>query len=155
MKEIEIYRDYGTVSKDVIESFASELGFSFPEYYMELLSKHDALWPQKREFYFELEDNKDSRDVVFFGFGSKLRANNKIERAQQEECGWDKIVVIGRSANGDYICFDYRDYPMTDNPPVILMFHDFYDNENRMNTHNISQDFESFIEGLEDIDYDE
>ena len=58
-----------------------------------------------------------------------------------------KVIAFGISANGDYICFDYR--KCNENPCIILMYHDdFYEDENgdtKMVTSHIADSFDAFF----------
>ncbi|MFK7824435.1 MAG: SMI1/KNR4 family protein [Oligoflexales bacterium] len=148
MKKVKVYRDFGKIDRQSIITFARTMGVTFPEDYITLLSEHDALRPEKCDFWFTYEDKVDSRDIAFLGFSSCINEANQIARFQQDEYGWEKVIVFGRAANGDYICFDYRSHPDSKNPPVVLMFHDDYDNKDRMITVNVAPNFQSFIDNL-------
>jgi hypothetical protein len=148
MKSVEVYRDYGSVEVSVIESFEREMNCDLPLEYKKLLTMHNALWLEKRDFVFQVNGEDDSRDVIFFGYGDGLKKSLKIELSQQDECCHESIIVIGESANGDFICFDYRENSATNNPPVVVMFHDYLDENNKMLICPVADNFEQFLDLL-------
>jgi hypothetical protein len=157
MREIEVFHDSGLIDVSVIESFETKIGYIFPENYKYLLSKHNELYPEMDFFKFfnEIDNKNDCRDVSFLGYGSQVTEASRIERAQDHDVyGRDGIVVIGRCANGDYICFDYRDNLITNNPPVAVMFHDFFDGDDKMFICPVANNFEQFIDLLYKNDED-
>lgn len=156
MKAVIVYRDSGTVDQSYIDAFEKKLGYIFPQKYKSLLSKHNALRPHENLCNFKLNDKCDSRDVNFFGYGDSVEEYEDIEKFQQEpEYCYRHIVVIGESANGDYICFDYREDPTTDNPPVVVMLHDYPDENNKMHVCPVTDDFEQFMDSLYSDDAEE
>jgi len=155
MKKISIYDDEGPIAISAILEYEKIIGYTFPSYYKELLSKHNVLWLEERHFDFSSKNHKDTRDVTFLGFGTEISRSEQISRAQQTEYCHDHILVIGVAANGDYICFDYRADPATDNPPVVLMFHDDYDENDKMIICPVADNFEDFIASLYTWDEDD
>ena len=149
MFEIEVFDDKGGVDKNIIDKFESEIGYKLPEDYKNLLSIHNALTPEKCDFDFIFKGVEDERDVSFLGYGNGVESYCKIDRLQQRDEGEKDIVVIGVSANGDYICFDYSKDPFTNNPPVILMFHDLFDENDLMVKVPVAKTFYEFVKMLE------
>ena len=45
MKKLDLFHDYGTIDKQIIIEYAHSLGVHFPMTYIELLSKHNGLYP--------------------------------------------------------------------------------------------------------------
>ena len=151
MKKINSYRDFGPINVFFIEDFERKLSFVFPEKYKVLLSKYNSLQPIESIFEFlnPLDNIKDERDITFYGYGfDKRLSSESIESAQPDEYCHENIVVFGSSANGDYIGFDYRDNPATDEPKIVVMFHDCYDKNNKMFICHVADNFEKFIDGL-------
>jgi hypothetical protein len=148
MKAIDIFHDDGPIDIAIIHTFEQELGYLFPKSYKELLSEHNALYPEESDFKYVFEGEKNVRDVTFLGYGDEISSASQISRVQQIEYCYDHIVVIGVAANGDYICFDYRSDTKTDNPPVVLMFHDYADENNKMAICRVADNFEAFIDSL-------
>jgi len=151
-KNFEIYRDYGVVDHSKISEFEIYNGVKLPSLYKELLSKHDAVWFHNRDFNLIFKGEVITRDVTFFGFGDNLRKSNQIHKMQQEEYSHEGIIVFGQSCEGDYICFDYRANPNSNNPPVVLMLHDYPDDDGKLFICTVSDSFESFLSVLRSYD---
>ncbi|WP_171531991.1 SMI1/KNR4 family protein, partial [Acinetobacter defluvii] len=67
---IDVSRDHGQIDRKIIEDYAESIGYKFPKSYVELLSKHNGLTPQKN--YFEFLDHNNEftdRDVYFYSYG--------------------------------------------------------------------------------------
>lgn len=150
MKQVNVYRDSGFIGIGEIESFEKLVGYKFPSDYKKLISYHNALRPASDCFDFEFKSKKDSRDVSFYGYGSSVSSSTNIARNQQEKDQYyrEHLIVIGESANGDYICFDYRSDPTADNPSVVLMLHDYPDEDNKMLVCSVADNFEMFLDSL-------
>ncbi len=155
MKSLKIYRSTGAISKNLIENFSKLNKVIFPKTYIETLSENNWLKPQNESFDFvDFSKKPDTRDINFYGYEieSFLGSGTIVNAQNFDVYGYDKIIAIGFSANGDYICFDYRQNPDTDNPPIVLMYHDQYINDEygnpKMAIVKIADDFDSFIDML-------
>lgn len=62
------------------------------------------------------------------------------------------IVAFSETGNGDQICFDYRDNPNTDNPPIVYRNHEA---DVGQDVSFVAKDFESFIKMLQEPDPEE
>ena len=156
-----VYRDSGKADRLLIDEFEIEFRIKLPKGYRELIQEHNALWPEKSLFRFhnryhnELwsyrlnQDGTDSRDVTFYGFGEHLPNYERMDWAQGFDVyGHDHIIAFGAAANGDHICFDYRHDPSTNEPHVVVMFHDAYDEHNKMLICHVANSFEAFMDSL-------
>ncbi|HFC5894483.1 TPA: SMI1/KNR4 family protein, partial [Neisseria lactamica] len=102
--------------------------------------------------------NTDDRNILFLGYKKDASCHENIYTYSciDDEYGYgNQVVAFGISANGDYICFDYR--KNSSNPSIVLMYHDeFYEDElgnTKMITVPIAPDFDSFIDKLyQDVD---
>lgn len=171
MKKLTSFHDFGCVDVSIIDAFSKCLNVSLPVTYIALLSKYNALSPVKSYVdYIDANGNFDSRCIQFYGynyskievfdaddlqlFQSSIKETNAIELRQPDEYSYHGVVAIGATAEGDHICFDYRQEPSTDNPSVVLMYHDqFIRDEHgtpKMAVVKIADDFDSFIEMLHD-----
>lgn len=151
MKKIKIYRDSGPVDTSELDKFELMTGYRFPRQYRELLSKHNALYPQEPDFTFvdQSTGKRDIRDITFFGFGDLLPDYSRITFAQGHDIyGHQGLVTFGISANGDYICFDYRHASQTNHPKIVVMLHDRSDETNKMLVNFIAESFEEFVDML-------
>lgn len=148
--KIGVFLDKGEVDKALLDSFSKRLRVTFPITYINMLSKHNQLYPEKNIFDFKENSTNDERDIVFLGFGKD--ANENIEDINCDDYGYKGVVVFGRSANGDYIGFDYRETPDSSEPEIVLMYHDEYildeSGNPKMLITKISDNFDSFINML-------
>jgi len=73
------------------------------------------------------KDN-DERDIYFFGYGDVESEHIKNQQYVSDpmEYGQKGLVAFGGCANGDVVCFDYRDDPDTCEPKIVLVYHDDY-----------------------------
>lgn len=151
VKRIGVFLERGTINIEIIEKFEEDFSIRFPLPYKNLLAKYNQLYPEKNCFSYNVNNKVDERDVVFLGYGEG--ASESVEKSQEYDVyGHDGVITFGESANGDHICFDYRQNPTTDNPPVVLMYHDQYVNDKhgqpKMAIVKIADDFDSFIDML-------
>ncbi|MCQ9327736.1 SMI1/KNR4 family protein [Neisseria dentiae] len=154
MRKFSVWRDEGEVDQHLIVKFANSLGVVFPETYISLISKYDYLYPEENIFDFtDYYGVKEERDIVFFGYkqgfldGASIHSYSKVD----DDYSYGKdIVAFGGSANGDYVCFDYR--KGRENPSVVVMYHDdFYEDENgdtKMVVNYVADNFDDFLEML-------
>ena len=154
----EIYRDHGAADPSLMDTFERMNHLRLPAKYRELIQQHDAVRLVRDSFRFantfhnELwsyrlgSDGKDSRDISFYGFGAELPAYARIDYNQDFDVyGHDHVIAFGSAANGDYICFDYRHAPTTNEPHVVVMFHDAYDETNKMLVSHVADSVEEFL----------
>lgn len=148
MREIKVFHDEGQIEVTVIAEFESNIGYKLPKHYKELISNHNRLYPENCNFDFinKSLNQLSSSDITFLGFGDEVSESANIANAQWHDIyGREHIVVFGKTAGGDYVCFDYRDNLMTDNPPVVVMYHDNFDDDGKMLVCAVAKDFEEFI----------
>lgn len=171
MTYLEPYSDYGLVDEKLIYEFERKYSIKLPNSYIELLSKFNAIRPIKEFFKFSYFGKSiKTRDICFYGYGYKkidintledlVRFQNSIletesiSHSQPDECGHDNIIAFAQSSEGDYVCFDYRHDPKTNNPKIVLMFHDEYGDDNKMLLCPLADSFEEFV-GMLYADKDE
>lgn len=158
MKDIGVFQDDGKVDIELIRAFEKEMNISFPNSYVGLIRNHDYLFPVENCFNFTYEGQNDNRDIYFSGYKNRGYNPSNIFDSEINECNRNvfvnKIVEFGYCANGDFICFLYKD--INKDPEIILMFHDlFYDDavsENDRVIVFIADNFESFIDMLYSYD---
>ncbi|MDR1163471.1 MAG: SMI1/KNR4 family protein [Candidatus Accumulibacter sp.] len=159
MRHLNVLWNEGSIDISVIERFERKIGYRFPENYKQLLSAHDGLMIKEDTFKFKnIYGKEDIRDVAFYGYGPTCI--EKIENSQNFDIyGYEGIVAIGRSANGDHICFDYRHEPTTTEPHVVLMYHDdsiIDENGNeKMVVNFVAPNFEALVDLLYEPDDEE
>jgi cell wall assembly regulator SMI1 len=161
MKKLIIRGEQNPVSEASFKAFESKFSLSLPKTFKAFISLHDQPWIEGNHFRFtnifandyswvyKIVAGVDSRDLNFLGFNDTAYSGEYIFDAQDFDIyGHDQVIAFGSSANGDYICFDYRHAPTTDEPRVVLMFHDTYDKNNKMLICPIANSFEAFMDSL-------
>lgn len=151
----------GENDQEVIDWMENQLGYCFPSNYKEIISLYDGATPKKNSFDFiNIYGKKDERDLNFLSFqpvDTKYSPKGyyiPMEDFQVSECdyGIKGLVAFGDCANGDRICFDYRDNTKTCNPKVVLVYHDDFIEQNngtaQMVVNFVADSFEEFIDML-------
>lgn len=161
MKEISIRSDHGFVANDKFQDFERIHSMLLPRSFKSFVGLHDQPWLVENYFRFinifaqshmwpyKIMDGIDSRDLNFLGFNEGTYDGEKIFDSQDFDVyGHESVIAFGQSANGDYICFDYRHDPATEEPRVVVMFHDAYDSNRKMLICPVSNSFEEFMDSL-------
>ncbi|SLJ85221.1 SMI1/KNR4 family protein [Psychrobacter sp. DAB_AL43B] len=152
-----IYRDGGKVDIETIFEAEKDIGYVFPSKYVEIVSMHDALRLENNVFDFtNIYGDRDERDVNFLSFKKNHLdgdiISNQINISDTENFGHENMVLFGITANGDYVCFDYKEDIKANNPRVVLVYHDdFVDNDDgtsSMAINHVAETFENFINML-------
>ncbi|MEB3754233.1 SMI1/KNR4 family protein [Acinetobacter sp. MD2(2019)] len=175
---IDVSRDHGQIDRKIIENYAKSIGYKFPQSYVELLSKHNGLTPQKNYFEF-LDHNNEITDrvVYFYSYGyeeieiwdeedrkkyeDSIKKYEAIEFNQPDEHMYEfmykNMVIFGECAGGDQIAFDYRDNLNTDEPHITLIYHDdlieISPTENKLRTIKLADSFISFMALLKEDNF--
>lgn len=151
---MEIRRDNGKNSLNEIQRVQDELGYFFPKNYIDLIKNHDAVRLEENIFNFtNIYNNVDERDLNFLSFKSDHLDGDILSNQDNvndlENYGIKDLVVFGICANGDYICFDYREDSQTSNPKIVLVYHDdfvdFEDGTSSMVVNDVANNFEDFL----------
>lgn len=154
---MDILRDNGKNSLDEIKRVQNELGYFFPNNYIDLIRNHDALRFEKNIFDFKNIYNKeDERDLNFLSFKSDHLDGDILSNQDNvndlENYGIKDLVVFGICANGDYICFDYRENPSSSEPRIVLVYHDDFidydDGTSTMVVNHVADSFDDFLNML-------
>ncbi|QNX59514.1 SMI1/KNR4 family protein [Acinetobacter seifertii] len=154
---MDILRDNGKNSLDEIKRVQNELGYFFPNNYIDLIRNHDALRFEKNIFDFKNIYNKeDERDLNFLSFKSDHLDGDILSNQDNvndlENYGIKDLVVFGICANGDYICFDYRENPSNSEPKIVLVYHDDFidydDGTSTMVVNHVADSFDDFLNML-------
>lgn len=154
---MKIYRDNGQNSLTKISQIQSEIGYFFPKSYIDLIRDHDAVRPEENYFYFKnIYGKSDERDANFLSLkpdhldGDILSNQGNIN--DLNNYGINNLVIFAICANGDYICFDYRDNPSSSEPKIVLVYHDDFvdhdDGQSSMVVNFVSNTFDEFLEML-------
>jgi cell wall assembly regulator SMI1 len=162
MKKIELLYSSGSVDLEIINGVEKRLKLTFPKKYVEHICRngHSGLIRDTFDFKnvyeanyiwtYKIKNGVDIRDFSFHSYEAALFYNTEMEAFQDFDVyGYEYVIGFGCSANGDHICFDYRHDPNTDEPKVVLMFHDAYDDvTNKMLICPVADSFEAFMDSL-------
>lgn len=152
MDELSIQYDFGHTDLKLINHFEHKMKISLPNSFVKLLSKHNGVKFLNNSFnYTDLDGNFEESSVNFCCFGNVSSTN--IDDFQDFDIyGYENIVTFGLNGGGDYIAFDYRQNPTTDNPSIVIMYHDDYIKDGTGNTKmrvvKIADNFDDFLNML-------
>ncbi|WEV49351.1 SMI1/KNR4 family protein [Acinetobacter sp. ESL0695] len=147
--------DFGIIDKSVVLDFAKEKNVIFPDLYVEFISMHNGgQFVENNFIFFDEADNYIESNIGFCSYGN-IVGNENIEDCQDYDIyGYDNLITFGLDGGGDYIAFDYRKDPLTNNPPVVFMYHDEYitdhNNQIKMKVIQVANNFEDFVKMLHD-----
>ena len=155
MRKLTVYRDEGSIDMEMIEAFEKEIGYCLPVSYKQLISRHNELRIEEDTFDFiNVYKDNDERDIYFFGYGDVESEHIKNQQYVSDpmEYGQKGLVAFGGCANGDIVCFDYRNDPKTCEPKIVLVYHDDYiEHEDGTSTrvvNHIANSFDEFLDML-------
>lgn len=143
----------GGVDKEIIENFSKKFDVLFPPEYIDLISKHDGIYPEISSF--DYIDTDGELNISTIELGGYLHTP-RIEGMQFPDDDYDqKLIGFGTTPGGNFICFDYRFPWVTNQPRIVLTLHDeFYDfgtNEGKRKILYLSNSFTSFINSLHEF----
>ena len=153
MKELNILTDYGKIDIWVIEEFERQVKHSLPNTYKKLLSRHNGLTYVEDAFdYIDYNGIKDTSGIGFESFSWDGKSGIQVSQeyvSKKINYGLPGLISFGLTGGGDYICFDYRDNAKTNEPKIILMYHDEYieheDGSATMVINFVANTFDEFI----------
>lgn len=156
-RSFRIRYDEGKADIWYIKEFEKKYNICFPKTYKELMLEHNGVRFEEDNFDFiNKRGQEDGREFLFKSFGEKKRGKELIEDAQfvskPDYYGVPGLIGIGSTAEGDTLCFDYRDNPKTCEPKVVLLVHDEYEEDKNGNSHMliepIANSFNEFLDML-------
>jgi len=161
MKKLKVYRDEGPIDISIIEKYEEEIGYKFPKAYKELISKHNGLYPENNAIVFpDSQDGSASACFVFLTYFENPSESNGDDITRyslirdEDNALRPHTVVFGDTGAGDMIAFDYSDNPNGDNPRIVFIWHDDWDDDTTefvdgyRKTKFIANSFEEFIDCL-------
>ena len=143
--------------KSLIKKFEIENNYILPKLYKKFKFKFNNTSICQNCFNFiSKRIEKDIIFIKFLEFGSKEEVSEPIEQEQKHlndplYYGVPGLVAFASTAEGDTLCFDYRDNPKTSEPKVILLVHDEYEETNgveHMKIEPIANSFNEFLDML-------
>lgn len=112
--------------KGYLDVAEENLGIKLPRLYIDLLSSGDGGTPIASDFqYFDeaFQETWWSGIGVFLSLSPESEYNFLNFNIKPPDFFPSKIVAFAENGGGDYLCFDYRVYGETDNPPIVLWRH--------------------------------
>ena len=147
--ENNVYEDCGSGSFEAVVDLEKSNDIKLPRNYVEFITRHNGAWINVTDFEF---DNpyypvNNGSGVYFSEIEDIQNIINDLMDINVEEPGYfyEKLIPFGDNGGGDFICFDYRECD-TDNPPIIIWFHDVLDNSERIVF--VANNFEEFVDKL-------
>lgn len=154
MKDLTVMYDFGTVSESFILDFMKNYGLTLPKKYIELIQEHNGVQFVENCFdYIDSNGDIGESSIGFCAYGNEIGADNIYKFQDNDGLGYDKVIVFGVNGRGDYIAFDYRQNPTTDDPLVVIMYHDDFIEENfrsKMRVVKVADTFDEFLKLLHD-----
>lgn len=153
MKNLTVMYDFGTVDESYLLDFSKRYDLNLPKKYMDLMKQHNGVQFVENCFnYIDFNGDIGESSIGFCAYGNRVGADDIYKFQDHDNLGDDKLIVFGLSGRGDYISFDYRQNPRTDNPSIVIMYHDDYveeeNGERKMRVIKVSDTFDDFLNML-------
>ena len=122
--------------------------YKFPNKYINTIAECDYGCPQDQRVIF-FDNTLKKIDMKFLGrFLSASQNNYETETIWEElsnppEFFPEKIIAFAVDPFGNYFCFDYRQDPKTDNPPVVFWNHEGAGTEQAISF--LAKDLDAFL----------
>ena len=147
--EKNVKRDHGFGNPQYIKKLEKDNGVKLPPNYVAFILRHNGADINVEAFEY---DNPyyplDNEGAIFFSEIQDIQCTiDDLLAINIDDPGYfyKELIPFGDNGGGDYICFDYRECN-TDNPPVIIWFHDILDNSERIVF--VANNFEEFVDKL-------
>jgi hypothetical protein len=157
-KHLHIFQYSGRAKEKQIKKFENKYNICLPQTYKELINKYNEASLYENYFDFiNKNSEEDMRCFGFFGFGKKYEVSEEITKENEHlqdpiYYGVPGLIGIASTAEGDTLCFDYRDNPTTCEPKVVLLVHDEYETDTDRTVHMkiepIANSFDEFLDML-------
>jgi hypothetical protein len=147
-----VYPKAGAKEED-IQAFLSKITYTLPQPFIDLMKVCDGGMPIISAFKYE--DNHFGE--IECDLGSFLSFERRIDGlwrlfTDPPEFFPEGILAFAVTGNGDYICFDYRTNPTSNNPPVVYWSHEASTEES---ISFIAKTFDDFMDMLYEDEDDE
>ena len=164
-KHLHIFHDYGSIDKWYIDDFEKQYNICLPKTYKELILKHNG--GSFDESYFDFinkSGDEDMRCFLFKSFGEPERGRELIADANlhlQDPLyyGVKDLIGFASTAEGDTVCFDYREDLETCEPKIVVLVHDEYETDpdgyEHMKVEPVVDSFDEFLDILYEFKDDE
>lgn len=157
-----ITREKPTNLKEIKE-FEVKCGYKFPKSYIDLMLKYNGAqifnYLTRFNTYYESGKKFDAGFSIceFLAFGK----DNVTEDTSLIDWKWEikdrnylfpeHLIPVIFAGGGNYVCFDYRHDPKTDNPRVVFWFHEEAGClEEGLEVYFVANSFDEFLDSLFD-----
>lgn len=154
MKNLTILYDQGQADIQWIKDFEKEYSISLPNSYRNLMLKHNGVRFDQDTFrYFKSNQYWVESSVSFLAFGNPIGTELINDSQYERKKG---LIAFGLNEFGNYICFDYSQDDVKNNPPIVIMYYDEFiideQNNPKMIVLPVANSFDDFLEILyEDV----
>lgn len=156
-RNLDIRYDYGKTELETIRSVEDVFNINFPKLYIQLMINHNGVSVEQNCFEYDKDkmgeigfNAFETQDNPYDPYGSNILRQYIYD---DPIYGYEHVYSFGSSANGDWICFDYRDNPVGDEPKICIVIHDEYDEKTGKHLlFPIADNFEQFLDKLKTFD---
>ncbi len=147
-------REYGNpINPILIHEFEKEMGFKLPIRYKNFITQYDGKRLVEDCFNFiNYYNENDERDICFNSYEIKNYEYIYSCQINDRPDGSPYFVQFATCANGDHICFDYSKDPTSNEPAVVVVFHDdvYIDEtgQQKMVVNHVANSFGEFVDLL-------
>ncbi len=142
---------YGEVTQEHTENQEQLLGIKFPNVLKKILFENgeyaDGGAPENDCFLVLVSKINNRHIISCFGgmcfFNPKNSQYYLISEINKDFGLPTGVIAFAATGFGDYICFDYREDPKTDNPPLVYYAHEYTDVNDGI--FSLAKDFDAFI----------
>lgn len=149
MREVKLLDGNGLITEKRFQEVQNIIGKKLPYSYYSLVTNDDGSTPFPNIFKLVKKNGQYVVSCVgaFLAFNPSEYGDIVNEVKHPPEFFPQNLVPFAEVGNGDYICFDYRQDPQTDNPSVVYWSHEDAPEES---VSFLAKDFESFLDMLFD-----
>ena len=157
-QHLHIYRECEKVDAKKIENFEKKYNICLPLTYKEFILKFGGgrFWEENFDFV-NKTGQLDGRDAALFCFKELEKENLHLQ--DPDYYGVKGLIGFASTAEGDTVCFDYREDPKTCDPKVVVLVHDEYETDpdgyEHMKVEPVANSFDEFLDMLYEYKDDE
>ena len=131
--------------KKILENFP----FNLPKKYLEILKENDGGCVDYDFRYYDnsFEEELPGSIAIFFGLQCEDGDNLIVRYKKLPDFFPENLIPFGEDGGGNFVCFDYRDNPKSEDPPITYWIHDY---EDEKSLSFIAKDFEEFLSILKE-----
>jgi hypothetical protein len=138
----------GKVSRELFNETCQKLGYNLPESFYQFIKNNDGAHINPANFtYYDYTFKNYVSNLVggFLCINEQATTSITKKYYSPPEDFPKRVVPFSSTPNGDYICFDYRNDPDTDNPSIVMWNHE---GESGEDISYVAKDFDSFLDML-------